>query len=100
MSNQKTKGNTTFLFTSESVGEGHPGKLHRFNWSFNFLTFFNFLSANFPQLNAGGSWRFQAKTKVYFVSIDKLCDQVSDAILDAHLTQDPNAKVACGKLKK
>lgn len=28
---------------------------------------------------------------------DKLCDQVSDAILDAHLAQDPNAKVACGK---
>lgn len=27
---------------------------------------------------------------------DKMCDQISDAILDAHLTQDPNAKVACG----
>jgi len=40
----------TFLFTSESVGEGHP---------------------------------------------DKICDQVSDAILDAHLKQDPDAKVAC-----
>jgi S-adenosylmethionine synthetase len=26
---------------------------------------------------------------------DKLCDQVSDAILDAHLAQDPSAKVAC-----
>jgi len=26
---------------------------------------------------------------------DKLCDQVSDAILDACLTQDPNARVAC-----
>jgi S-adenosylmethionine synthetase len=39
-----------FLFTSESVGEGHP---------------------------------------------DKICDQVSDAILDACLSQDPNAKVAC-----
>jgi len=26
---------------------------------------------------------------------DKLCDQVSDAVLDACLTQDPNAKVAC-----
>jgi S-adenosylmethionine synthetase len=24
-----------------------------------------------------------------------MCDQVSDAILDAHLAQDPNAKVAC-----
>lgn len=40
----------TFLFTSESVGEGHP---------------------------------------------DKICDQVSDAVLDAHLAIDPNARVAC-----
>lgn len=40
----------TFLFTSESVGEGHP---------------------------------------------DKICDQVSDAVLDAHLKIDPDAKVAC-----
>ncbi|EJS42193.1 sam2p [Saccharomyces arboricola H-6] len=40
----------TFLFTSESVGEGHP---------------------------------------------DKICDQVSDAILDACLEQDPYSKVAC-----
>jgi len=40
----------TFLFTSESVNEGHP---------------------------------------------DKLCDQVSDAILDACLREDPNSKVAC-----
>ncbi|EJT50872.1 methionine adenosyltransferase [Trichosporon asahii var. asahii CBS 8904] len=39
-----------FLFTSESVGEGHP---------------------------------------------DKICDQVSDAILDACLAEDPNSKVAC-----
>ncbi len=26
---------------------------------------------------------------------DKLCDNVSDAILDAHLAQDPHARVAC-----
>eukprot|EP01057_Protomagalhaensia_wolfi_P005329 Protomagalhaensia_wolfi_Nauph_80__5328@NODE_577_length_2266_cov_195_114504_g432_i0_p1_GENE_NODE_577_length_2266_cov_195_114504_g432_i0NODE_577_length_2266_cov_195_114504_g432_i0_p1_ORF_typecomplete_len398_score80_41SAdoMet_synt_C/PF02773_16/3_6e67SAdoMet_synt_M/PF02772_16/3_3e45SAdoMet_synt_N/PF00438_20/3_4e44_NODE_577_length_2266_cov_195_114504_g432_i0741267 len=39
-----------FLFTSESVTEGHP---------------------------------------------DKLCDQISDAVLDACLKVDPNAKVAC-----
>jgi S-adenosylmethionine synthetase len=26
---------------------------------------------------------------------DKMCDQVSDAVLDAILTQDPNARVAC-----
>ncbi|XP_001629888.2 S-adenosylmethionine synthase [Nematostella vectensis] len=47
--------NNTFLFTSESVGEGHP---------------------------------------------DKMCDQISDAILDAHLKQDPNAKVACESVAK
>ena len=40
----------TFLFTSESVNEGHP---------------------------------------------DKLCDQISDAVLDACLQQDPDSKVAC-----
>lgn len=28
-----------------------------------------------------------------------MCDQISDAILDAHLRQDPTAKVACGKSK-
>ena len=44
-----------FLFTSESVGEGHP---------------------------------------------DKMCDQISDAILDAHLRQDPDAKVACETVTK
>ncbi|XP_045765698.1 S-adenosylmethionine synthase isoform X1 [Maniola jurtina] len=46
---------SVFLFTSESVGEGHP---------------------------------------------DKMCDQISDAILDAHLTQDPDAKVACETVTK
>lgn len=39
-----------YLFTSESVTEGHP---------------------------------------------DKICDQISDAILDACLAQDPNSRVAC-----
>nr|XP_034953261.1 S-adenosylmethionine synthase-like isoform X3 [Zootoca vivipara] len=39
-----------FLFTSESVAEGHS---------------------------------------------DKLCDQISDAVLDAHIKVDPDAKVAC-----
>ncbi len=29
---------------------------------------------------------------------DKVADQISDAILDAHLSQDPNAKVACETL--
>jgi S-adenosylmethionine synthetase len=44
-----------FLFTSESVSEGHP---------------------------------------------DKLCDQISDAVLDAHLAHDPNSRVACESLAK
>ncbi|THW35840.1 methionine adenosyltransferase [Aureobasidium pullulans] len=47
--NGNIKGNT-FLFTSESVGEGHP---------------------------------------------DKIADQVSDAVLDACLREDPLSKVAC-----
>ena len=44
-----------FLFTSESVSEGHP---------------------------------------------DKMCDQISDAILDAHLGADPDSRVACEALTK
>jgi S-adenosylmethionine synthetase len=53
--------NTTFmnsaryLFTSESVTEGHP---------------------------------------------DKMCDQISDAVLDACLAQDPNSRVACESATK
>merc|ERR1712124_98208 len=46
----KAKPERTFLFSSESVNEGHP---------------------------------------------DKVCDQVSDAVLDTCLTADPKSKVAC-----
>jgi S-adenosylmethionine synthetase len=45
----------TYLFTSESVSEGHP---------------------------------------------DKMCDQISDAIVDAMLAKDPNARIACESLVK
>lgn len=31
---------------------------------------------------------------------DKICDQISDAVLDAHLRQDPDAKVACGEQRR
>uniref|UniRef100_A0A668RAZ4 S-adenosylmethionine synthase n=1 Tax=Oreochromis aureus TaxID=47969 RepID=A0A668RAZ4_OREAU len=32
----------------------------------------------------------------YYINADyKICDQISDAVLDAHLKQDPDAKVAC-----
>ena len=45
------------------------------------------------------SWVFKYVIFFDWVTLfaDKICDQVSDAILDAHLSQDPNAKVACGK---
>ncbi|MFL2546940.1 MAG: methionine adenosyltransferase [Candidatus Rariloculaceae bacterium] len=46
---------SSYLFTSESVSEGHP---------------------------------------------DKMCDQISDAILDAVIKDDPNARVACETLTK
>ena len=31
---------------------------------------------------------------------DKVCDQVSDAILDAYLKEDPNSRVACETMIK
>ena len=45
----------SYIFTSESVSEGHP---------------------------------------------DKICDQISDAVLDACLKVDPNSRVACETLIK
>jgi len=50
MADKQARTERTFLFSSESVNEGHP---------------------------------------------DKLCDQVSDAVLDFCLTHDPKSKVAC-----
>jgi len=44
-----------YIFTSESVSEGHP---------------------------------------------DKVCDQISDAVLDAYLSEDPNSRVACETMIK
>ena len=31
---------------------------------------------------------------------DKVCDQISDAILDAYLAEDPNSRVACETMIK
>uniref|UniRef100_A0A8C5HAS6 S-adenosylmethionine synthase n=1 Tax=Gouania willdenowi TaxID=441366 RepID=A0A8C5HAS6_GOUWI len=36
----------------------------------------------------------------YCLFTDKICDQISDAVLDAHLSQDPDAKVACETVAK
>lgn len=33
-----------------------------------------------------------------FVFTDKMCDQISDAVLDAYLSKDPDSKVACGEV--
>jgi len=51
----ETAHGDTFLFTSESVGEGN---------------------------------------------LDKMCDQISDAVLDPHLSQDPDSKIACQSVTK
>ncbi|CAG2183341.1 unnamed protein product, partial [Oppiella nova] len=60
----------TFLFSSESVGEGHPGLC--------------------------GITRFTATTKARALHVsNKMCDQISDAVLDAHLSQDPDSRIAC-----
>ncbi len=40
---------------------------------------------------------FLSTASIFCMFADKLCDQVSDAILDACLAQDPYSKVACGK---
>ena len=50
LKNAKNEMKKTYLFTSESVSEGHP---------------------------------------------DKVCDQISDAILDEYLRHDPDSHVAC-----
>jgi len=48
------------------------------------------------------STTFMSSPKLYFTSEsvteghpDKICDQISDAVLDAILVQDPDARVAC-----
>ncbi|XP_041938344.1 S-adenosylmethionine synthase-like isoform X1 [Alosa sapidissima] len=41
------------------------------------------------------SRRSQSERAIQIVYPDKICDQISDAVLDAHLKQDPDAKVAC-----
>ena len=74
----KENENEIFLFTSESVGEGHPGKL-KFILDFSCNSMVKLLH-------------------IYFK--DKICDQVSDAVLDAHLEQDPDARVACESFAK
>lgn len=44
---------------------------------------------------------FRSSSMLYFILVyvftDKMCDQISDAVLDAYLSQDPDSKVACGK---
>ena len=52
-------------------------------------------------LLCGESSTIRVRSHIIFLSFsDKICDQISDAILDAHLKQDPNAKVACETVAK
>ncbi len=44
--------------------------------------------------------RFFTSESVSMGHPDKLCDQISDAILDAYLAGDPNSRVACETLVK
>ncbi|HEY5240769.1 MAG TPA: methionine adenosyltransferase [Polyangiaceae bacterium] len=54
-----------------------------------------------PSSRSSGATRYQFTSEsVTEGHPDKLCDQVSDAILDAILTQDPRARVACESLAK
>ncbi|XP_029100741.1 S-adenosylmethionine synthase isoform X1 [Monodon monoceros] len=48
-----------------------------------------------PMLSDMKKLRHKERSFVSFYTVDKICDQISDAVLDAHLKQDPNAKVAC-----
>ena len=41
-------------------------------------------------------WHFTKK----IIFTDKMCDQISDAVLDAHLKSDPDSKVACETVTK
>src|SRR5579864_1880528 len=52
-----------------------------------------------PARAMSASYRFTSES-VTEGHPDKLCDQVSDAILDAILTQDRKARVACETLAK
>ncbi len=44
------------------------------------------------QQRLGGLWTSESVTEGH---PDKVCDQISDAVLDACLAQDPNSRVAC-----
>ena len=78
--------NNTFLFTSESVGEGHPGKKPS-----------SVLECRTHSRVYDQTCIDSMKFTLNIFRSDKICDQISDAILDAHIKQDPHARVACGK---
>jgi len=44
--------------------------------------------------------RYFIGTDCSYQLLDKMCDQISDAVLDAHLRQDPDSKVACETVTK
>lgn len=52
------------------------------------------------------AWKHKHELKNHGMTIemcffsDKMCDQISDAVLDAHLRGDPDSKVACETVTK
>ena len=62
-----------------------------------FLIFWTFKWINTPHFKHLVTTESSSHDLIIFS--DKLCDQISDAVVDAHLQQDPNAKVSCGKLE-
>jgi hypothetical protein len=93
-----------FLFTSESVNEGHPGTYRRPATPLAPLRHGRTLPSQSCATCVAAAAAFTAPLLARIVShhslrlqprTDKLCDQVSDAILDACLKQDPQSKVAC-----
>ncbi len=60
--------------------------------------FIQFLFRKFHPLSGGAMRRFFTSESVSQGHPDKVCDQISDSVLDAMLAQDPNSRVACETL--
>jgi S-adenosylmethionine synthetase len=61
------------------------------------IPFYSVVTRRVPQLNNDSSFLFTSES-VTEGHPDKIADQISDAILDAALTQDPTSRVACETL--
>jgi S-adenosylmethionine synthetase len=78
-----------FIVKIHSIRSKHPDAV------FSYLTYGYYIFTLFL-------WRIKIMSKMLFTSEsvteghpDKICDQISDAVLDAILEKDPNGRVAC-----